>query len=271
MITTAGNNVIRNYFGMQTGRIGGSIALGVGDTTAAPGDTQLSYEAVRARVTSVASDTDNNRIVFRVAVEPGKINEIHEVGLFQDQAIQSKNRLISLVGGRSTWTNATLVTDNARVNAQTIRVDASASATEVATLSGLSQNFSAFLPTDGIAVAVYVDANVDSLSVRLGSDASNYFEFTFDNPTPGYQILRADLSVATATGTPSWASVTYLGISLTATAGGTGSIYFDSLTIEDNTSPLDNVLVVRDVLVTPQKTDSSVTTEIELSLGIDIS
>lgn len=82
MIVTTGKTVIKNFFGGQVHRIGGSIALGTGTTAAALSQTALVTEVTRFNVDSVSPDLINNRIVFKGTLQPGLITTIYEIGLF---------------------------------------------------------------------------------------------------------------------------------------------------------------------------------------------
>lgn len=271
MITTAGRQVILNYFGGLTGRIGGAIALGAGNALGSASNTKLDYEVARVQISSVTPDFANNRIVFKSSVNPGQISKISEIGLFQNQVSINRSKIMSLIGNaRSTWTNATLTAGYGRVNTQTAMVTAAASSTTVGSTSGLWHDYSGFLSTDGIAMTAFIGANVASVKLRIGSDASNYFEFSFAYPAAGYMVLRTNLANGKATGTPDWSAISYVAIVVTASSAGSGSVYFDSVSLEDNTSTVDNILVVRNVLTTPAVTDLSVATDIELSLGINV-
>lgn len=269
MLTTEGKNVIKRYFGGQVSRIGGSIALGVGTTAATVADTQLAYEAIRLQVSSVNADLANNKIIFKGSLPPGVIGTIYEVGLYDSVNTASRTKLLSLVTpARGIWTNSTIVPDNARASLKTVKVDVTASSTKGADITGMSQDLSAFAVTDRVAVAFYSTSNIASVRVRLGTDASNYYEFLYNAPAVGYNIMRAAISTATVTGSPRWGLINYVSVRPTASAAGSGSIYFDSLSVEDNTTPIDNILVMRNVLTTPKTVDTALTTNIEMSLGI---
>lgn len=271
MITTAGKDIVKKYFGGQVSRIGGAIALGVGTAAPALTDTELAYEVVRVPVSSINADLAANRIVFKTLVPAGSIGTVYEMGLYSDVNTASKTKVLSLVSqARGIWTNGTIVATNARADVKTVQIDVAANGTKNADISGLSQNLSSFVGSDAVTIAFHATANISSVKVRLGSDSSNYYELTYTSPSVGYNIMRANLSTAVVTGTPSWASINYLAIRPSATAAGAGSIFFDGLTIEDNTTPIDNFLVVRNVLATPKVMDTSLATNVELSLGISV-
>lgn len=271
MITNAGKDIVKKYFGGQVSRIGGAIALGVGTTAAALTDTELAYEVVRVPVSSINADLAGNRIVFKALVPAGSIGTTYEMGLYSDTNTSNKTKVLSLVSqARGIWANGTLTATNARADVKTVQIDVAANGTKNADISGLSQNLSNFVGSDAVVLAFQATANISSVRVRLGSDASNYYELLYNAPPVGYNIMRANLSTATVTGSPSWAAINYLAIRPSASASGAGSIFFDSLTIEDNTTPIDNFLVVRNVLATPRVMDTSLATNVELSLGITV-
>lgn len=269
MLTTAGKDVIKRYFGGQVSRIGGSIALGVGTTAATVADKMLAYEAVRLQVSSVNADLANNKIVFKGSVPPGTIGTIYEIGLYDSVNTASRTKLLSLVTpARGIWTNSTIVATNARASLKTVQIDVTASATKGADITGMAQDLSGFVGTDNLAVAFYATSNIASVRFRLGTDAANYYEFVYNAPVVGYNIMRATISSATVTGSPRWSAINFISVRPTASAAGSGSIYFDSMSVEDATTPIDNILVMRNVLATPKVLDTSLTTNVEMSLGI---
>jgi hypothetical protein len=271
MITDLGKKTIKNYFGGQVPRIGGSIALGIGNAAESASNTALNYEVARAIVTSVNADLANDRIIFKATFLPTDIGTIYEIGLFSDVILNTRRRMLSITEfTRSVWNNASIVTNNARAGRKTVQVAVAAGGTKNAEIGNLSQNFSEYVGTDSLAVGFYATSTLSSLRIRLGANADNYYEFVF-SPTSGYNILRANLSSATVTGNPSWSDVNYLALRPSATSAGSASVYLDAMAIEDNTTDnQDNLLVIRNVLATPQPTDFSLNTDVELSLGVSV-
>lgn len=83
MITTAGKDVIIQFFGGQTRHIASAIALGTGATAPALGDTALVAEVARLTVTSISADLANKRIVFKATLPAGLITDpVNELGIF---------------------------------------------------------------------------------------------------------------------------------------------------------------------------------------------
>lgn len=271
MITNGGKTTIKRFFARQVGQIAGSLALGVGTTAATVNDTKLSFEVVRVPITSINADIDNNRLVFKASVTPGQINTIYEVGLFSSQITTANIRMLNLLGNiPGLWTNGTLDITNARANPKALKIDYVANGTTNAELTGISENLSMFNDLDSFAVAFYAGSNLSSVRVRVGSDSANYFEFVVASPTAGYNIARMNKSTATKTGSPDWANISYVAVRPSATAGGAGSIWFDGLRFEENALENSNLLVARSVLGTPKVADPSINTDIEYSLGINI-
>lgn len=271
MITSAGKDIIKRYFGGQVSRIGGTIALGVGTTAPDLTNTKLAYESIRIPVSSVSADLANDRIVFKGTVPAGSMGTVYEIGLFDNPTTASRTKVLSLVSQtRGIWTNSTIVPDNARSETKTVKIDLVASGSKSAEITGLSQDLSAFTGTDSVAIAFQATANIAAVRIRLGADDSNYYQLVYNTPAVGYNIMRANLSAATVIGTPNWGTINYLAVRPTATAAGAGSVWFDSLSIEDNNTPLDSLLVIRNVLVTPKVLDASLDSNVELSLGITV-
>lgn len=268
MITNAGKDTIKKYFGKQVGGIGGAIALGVGTTAETVGDTKLAFEAVRASTGSVRSDLTNSRIIFKATFAPGIVAEIREVGLYQDAASTSRLKHLSIgQGSRAQWTNGLFGTQFGRVNTQTVKIDAPAGTSTTASINNMSQDISSYVTSDTVALAFY-STNLTSVKLRLGSDANNYQQFTF-TPQAGYNTVRATLGSATVVGAPDLSAMDYIAAIPTAGAGSTGSLYLDGLAVEDN-SITDNVLVMRKVLATPLVPDAFISTDVELSLVINV-
>jgi hypothetical protein len=78
-------------------------------------------------------------------------------------------------------------------------------------------------------------------------------------------------SSAVATGAPTWESITQLRVATTSTAGGAGTVDFDSIRIEDtDTLNPDYVLVAREVLTTPYVKENGKIQDVEFTIDISI-
>lgn len=270
MITNGGKTTIKRFFARQVGQIAGSLALGVGAQAATLSDTKLHFEVVRVPITSVSADMDNNRLVFKTQIAPGLINTAYEIGIFSSAVESSNFKALSLFGAGSTWVNGTLDATNARAGSTALKIDYVANGTTNAEFTGVAEDLSSFRDNDSFAVAFHAGANLSSVRVRMGTNSSNYYEYVIASPTAGYNIYRANRSTATITGTPSWDNISYIAVRPSATAGGAGSIWFEGIRFEDNALDSTSLLVARSVLATPKVIDPDINTDIEYSLGINI-
>lgn len=271
MITSNGKLVISKYIGGQLGRIADSIVVGAGSAAATVNDVRLQYEVSRLPVSSINVDLSSSRLVFKGSLQPGLVNTVYEIGLYSSGLLDNGTLYAPLLNSTSaTWTNGTLTSSNARANPMALKIDFSASGTTNAELSGFLIDASRFIDLDYIVVGFFATSNLSSAKVRLGTDASNYYEVPINGPVAGYNVYRVARSTAVKTGAPDWSALSYAAVRPTGTSGGSGSLYFDGLRFEANSLSTDNMLVARSVLVTPQVVDANVATDIEYSLGINI-
>lgn len=271
MITNQGKDIIKRYFTGQVPQIGGALAFGVGTTAANVADTQLVNEVYRAPVASVNADLSNSRLVFKSVIPAGSINTIYEVGLYSGSADLTQRKNITLYGGNGLWTNGAFTATNARASAQAVKIDYVANGTTNAEVSGIAEDFSSFVNSDSLVVGFYATTNLSSVRIRLGTDASNYYEAVIAAPVASsYNVHKILRSAMTKTGTPTWDAITYMAARPSATAGGAGSIYLDTVGFQSNMLGGNNVLVARWVLVTPKVTDLNIVSEVEYSLGFSI-
>jgi len=78
-------------------------------------------------------------------------------------------------------------------------------------------------------------ANITSLTVRLGSDASNYADFTINVGTPtDWQYTRTKATTVAVTGTPDWTATDYAQLRIVQT--GDGQVKWNGLRINSDGS-----------------------------------
>lgn len=268
MITSNGKAQLKRFYARQVGDIADSLGFGVGATAASLGDVRLGYEVVRVPILSINVDPGSDRIVFRAQVQPGQIKTIYEIGLWASGLSSPEATNLSLLDGPSVWTNGTLSSSNARISTSALQVNYVANGTTNAEVSGFLVDLSRYSDADAMVVAYHATTNLSSVRVRLGTDATNYYEWLLPAPVAnGYNIARVSRSAATKTGTPDWAAVTYAAIRPSATAGGSGSIFLDGIRFESNSLSVSNLLVARSV-ITPSTIDPDVTSDVEYSVRI---
>jgi hypothetical protein len=266
MITTQGRKVVTRLFGGQVATLATSLSVGTGTTAEALTDVALRAEVLNVPITSISVDEANNRVIYKATLPPAAVYSIYEVGLFYE-VVDRQNRTMVLNGLDTTWTNASLVAGPGRANNPVARIAFSANGTTNAELAGVTDNLSDFQATDFVLLSFTGHANLSSLRVRLGTDASNYFEFAVTSPVAGYNNVRVARSTATTVGIPTWDSITYLAIRPSGSAAGAGSVDFDRIGFEQNPSP-NSILVARKVLATPYLPDQFIESEIEYSHGV---
>lgn len=273
MITTVGKSVIKKFFGRQLNQIGTHLAFGVGNATAVLGDVTLNFEAFRIPVASTFFDSDSDRLIFKGSIPPGQIAKVYEIGLVYDLAAGDGSVSVPLFDTTgSVWTGGTIVTTNARVGSDNIKIDVAANGTIMASVDDLGADLSTFVSTDAVAASFTADANTSSVRVRLGSDSSNYVEFLYNSPAVGYNTMRALISSGTTTGTPDLTAINYVAARVSAKASGDTSVYFDGLRFEDNgvDDPESNLLVARFVPGSPVDIDNDLVSDVEYSLVITV-
>lgn len=272
MITSNGKLQIKRFVSKQVNEIASYISLGTGTTAASINDTKLAFEVARIPVLSISVDPNSDKVVFRGNLPPGNINTAYEIGLWAATPVET-SRTLNLIGSSVpvTWTNGTLTSVNSRANTNTLKIDYVGNGTTNSELVGIYEDLSMYRDVDSLAVAYYAGSNLSSVRVRLGYDATNYFEFLLPAPTANsYNIARLNRSTATKVGSPTWGVISYVAVRPSATAAGPGSIYLDGIRFESNPLDNSNVLVARSVLATPKVIDPDIDSDIEYSVVVTI-
>jgi hypothetical protein len=273
LITTAGRKAIVDYFAGYIGSLVGSIVVGIGTAAANVADTSLNFEFFRTPVDLSSADYANNGVVFKGTLPDTVEGTIYEVGAWSnysaaDQYVSSL--LLNFDPNVDTWTAGSYVATNSRIGSA-LQLTASASATTTSTLADVAFDLSGYSGTDQFSLAYRANnAFVANLKLRLKTDDANYYEYTINTPSSGvYTITSFNKSAMTTTGSPNWANITKVDVSTTSTAGGTGSIDFDGLRIEDrNSLREDSVLVSRTVLGTPVVKTAGLPLDVEYTITL---
>jgi hypothetical protein len=272
MITTNGRNIIQRYLARQVPTIGGSIAVGIGSTASTLSDATLNYEALRVPVSLTSFDPVNQRIIFKATLPSDLAGTYYEIGLYSgvfDSSISTQ--MLSFDPSIEAWSGGSLTTLNSRMGVNSLRLTAAASATTTALLSSVFYDLSGFYDTDVFKIAFNADANTATVRLRLRYDASSYYEYSI-TPTTGYNVTSFLRSAMTKTGTTvAWNNITSVEIAVIAKAAGTTNVDFDSLRIENvNVPVIDNLLVARSVLGTPQSKTNVSPMDVEYALDVNI-
>ena len=280
MITNEGKNQIKRYLAGYVPYVAGSLAIGIGSSTETLTEKTLQYEVARVDIQSVTYNFATNKLIFKGSLPNEFAGIIYEVGLFSSIAS------LPMIGSRvitnfdstlENWRNlddtvSSYAVPNSRIGGDALLHTPAASATATATLRNLTYDFSYNTAADKFSFAyANVNTNVSANTVKFLTDSSNYYTFNiFVNNTVGYKIVNKTKAEAVATGSPSWAKITEIQVTTTAT-GGQADVEFDGIRVDNpNEYGLDNILVSRKVLSTPVATVAGQPQDIEYSLDIAI-
>lgn len=273
LITTEGKKAVLRYLAGQTGTLAQSLAVGTGQTAAAVGDLRLVFEVARQNITVTSPDFINQKLIFKATLPQEVEGNIYEVGAFTLSQYDTTGRtLLNFDADTEPWSAGTFPTDTTRIGADSLRVNAALSTTTTSSLTNVLFDVSDFRDPDLFTMAyVPQDANLASLKIRLKTDASNYFEYTFTGLTTGYKVESFARNQMTKTGSPTWDNITSVDLLVTAKAAGATNVDFDGLRIDAAgiVNP-DNVMISRTVLGTPVTKLGGMEMDVEYSLDVTI-
>jgi hypothetical protein len=273
LITTEGKKAILRYLAGHSGAFGRSIAVGTGQTAVALTDTKLVFEVARGDVNIISPDYTTQKLVFKTTFPQNTEFAIYEIGLLTVSASDPYGKLLlNFDQETEAWSAGTFQADTSRIGADALRVNAALSTTTTSTLSDLFLETAEYLDSDRFSLAYQPqDANLNSLKIRLKTDASNYFEYVSTQLTTGYKVESWAKSAMTKIGNPAWDSITSVDIIVNAKAAGATNVDFDGLRIDSLNIPnTEYALVSRTVLGTPVvKTDVS-QMDVEYTLDVTI-
>lgn len=276
MRTNAGKDAIRRSIAGYTKSFAGAIAVGIGTDAESSASTRLTHEVARVAVDSVGLDLTASQVVYKGTLPTELDLTCSEVALFTTfksagaGAYDSASLFNASVNENWTLgTNAAYETVNQKVGFQTVTLRPVASATSTARLYA-KKDYSGYSNNDVFNLAYNVGNGFTSaVNVRFGVDDTNYYTVGFTPVTSGYKISTTAKSAAVATGTPSWANIEYIEVRVTATAGGTAAVDFDSLRIEDTDTLDTSYAMVDRELVSPTKRKvAGRTTDVEYKVPI---
>lgn len=260
-----------------------SIAFGIGNNGETINDTKLQFEVGRSDIALVSYDFVNNKLVFKASVDESFGGTIYEAGLYSTPANDVAGEFGSKVlttfdSDLEEWVDATsgvaatFSAPNTRIGADSLIHTPAASGTKSDTQTQLFLDLSGYSAADKFVFSFYVgNAFVSNVKFRLMTDSANYYEFSLGSQTAGYKIIEQAKSAAVATGTPDWSNITEIRVTTTATAGGSASIQYDGVRIDDADSfNQDYVLVSREILATPFVKQAGMVQDIEFTLDVNI-
>ena len=278
MITANGRRFIKRYLAGQSGTLVGAISVGIGNAAPTLNDAQMQFEFARVPVTVTDYDFAADQLVFKGTLNEEVDGTIYEVGLWTAEvnsaAGNQESRLITTFDSETEeWDIETFDAANTRIGTDSLKHTPAASGTSASVLTGITLDLADFTSLDTFVMAFYVaNANTASAKVRFRTDASNYYEFTVSAPTSGYKFATFAKGTATVVGTPDWSNINELEIRTTATSGGSASVQYDGIRIEDvDTIAPEYGLIARTVLSVPIDKTEGIVRDVEYVLPVNIS
>lgn len=278
MITSRGRTFIKQYLAGHAGTLVGAMSVGIGDQAATLNDERMQFEFARVPVLVTDYDFANDQLVFKGTLDESVEGEIREVAIWTAEVNSSagnqESRLITSFDSETEeWDVETFGTATTRIGPDSLQHSPAASTTAASVLSGISVDLVDFSSLDSFILAYSVDnSNCDSIEIRLRTDASNYYSLNIASPTAGYKFDVFTKGSAAVVGVPDWADINEVEVRTTATAGGSASVGYDGLRIEDVDSIAPEYgLVARSVLSTPFNKEEGIVQDFEYALPVNIS
>jgi hypothetical protein len=258
MITKFGKRFLTNYLAGNISFPEKELALGIGNTAANVdgNDTRLEFEFYRVpvKLTSIdiaeVSGSFVYKAVFVATIPQDMAGVVSEIALYPASRTSINNfdsKFISSFENNVLWEDSTGSNPQIALNdsTYTFKIGETAvliqsplsTAKEYKTATG-TLDLSGYSINDSLSIAYKkVDANLSKIRVKFYSSDTHYcyVDFTPASGT-GDRIQSASLSTLfsnTSTTPPDFNNIINLGVEVTATSGGTTSVYFDGIRIND--------------------------------------
>lgn len=278
MITERGSTFIKRYLAGQSGTLVGALSVGIGNAAPTPNDERMQFELARVPVLVTDYDFENDQLVFKGTMGEEMEGVIYEVGIWTSEVNsapgnQESHIITTFDSETEDWDVETFDTANTRIGVDSLKHTPAAGGASSSVLSGITLDLVDFTSLDTFVLAYYVaNSNTASIAVRLRTDAANYYQFSVTNPTSGYNFSSFTKGSATVVGIPDWADINGVEIRTTAKSGGSASVQYDGLRIEDVDSIAPEYgLVARHVPALPIEKEEGTVQDIEFALQVSIS
>jgi len=258
MITKFGKRFLTNYLAGNVAFSAKELAFGIGNTTPDTNgnDTRLDFEFYRVPVKFTSIDIAEvsgsfvYKAVFVATIPQDVAGVISEIALYPASRTSINNfdsKFISSFENNVLWEDSIGSNPSIQLNSPTFTSkigensvlvqSPSSTATEYKTATG-TIDLSGYSINDSLAIAYNkADANLSKIRVKFYSSTTQYCYIDF-TPTSGTgdKIQSATLATLfsnTSATPPDFKNITNLGVEVTATSGGTTSVYFDGIRIND--------------------------------------
>lgn len=290
LITTAGQKAIAAYLAGIIPEWAGSLAIGTGTTAAALADTSLVMEFDREPVTAKAvlyggGASGKHRIVCKTTIPAQVAGTITELGIYSiSGGVSGAAQSVMLSGlydddwevySGGAWTDIATTPEivYTKIGADSTTLTTSGTTTKYRLNTGGS-DFSMYTASDKFTFAAYYTVGtVSGITIKFYTDDTNYYSYaptvsTFIGAAVNtYTISSYTKSLFTATGSPSWSSITAIGIDVAS--GGAATMHIDGIRVDDSdSSDSDLALVSRAVL--PSAKIKSAGSEMDIEYYLDV-
>lgn len=290
LITTEGKRTIASYMAGLVPTWAGALAVGSGTTLSDVADDSLVMEFDRQEVNAMAvlfggGAGGTHRIIAKATIPSQVSGSIRELGLYSVSADVSGAASAQLLTGMfdddwqvysgGSWIDIATTPDTtySRIGVDAVKLETNAATTNYR-LNTDGLDLSMYTPSDLFTIAAYyTTGTVTSVAIRFYTDDSNYYSYSPSVSTivggaaNTYTISQYAKSLFTATGTPSWSSISSIGINVGS--AGAAAIAIDGIRVDDaDRSDTDVVLVSRSVLGVPKIKSAGSEMDIEYYLDV---
>ena len=298
MITKFGKRFLTDYIAGNSDFYNKDIALGIAtgtDLAVADTNTRLGFEFYRLPVNLNSIDIQDNGLggynyfaIFKTTIPQDVAGVITELGLYPGIRKSTNfydSKFVTSFENNTTWfdssngnpvlkANSTSPSFTAKIGESMVQIDVLTSSTKEYKNSVVNLDLSGYSVNDSLAIAYKkVDNNVTKIRVKFYSSDTQYYYADF-TPASGSGDRIQSVNMSTVFGNvsspaPDPTNITKVGIEVTAGSGGTSTVYFDGLRINDeDTFDPQYGLIARSVLTTPIIKPSGRPVDIEYKLQL---
>lgn len=208
MITETGKRVLFDFFSGARVSWAGAIAIGVHAKQPGPTDSDIEFPVEVAPVNIIVPEQSTQSVITRATFPPLTDSEIYEIGLLSENSTYAFEKIVNFDSAGEQFSGGVPDKLNRRVGSEAVRLAATGSCT----YTGQNFSFERYEQRARFSLAYYKPtASSLQIYVRVGQDASNYFNYSLvDNGPAGYKVKHWEKSQFSSVGAPTWSRVSYL-------------------------------------------------------------
>lgn len=299
MITKFGKRFLSDYLAGNSDFLSKELALGIASQAqlaVSDTNTRLGFEFYRVPVDLSSINIEDNGsggynyfVIYKSTIPQGISGVISEVGLYPG-ARQSLNfydsKFITSFENNITWTdsngNSPALESNSsdgttfvsKIGENMVKFIVSQSTSKEYKNSIVLLDLSGYSVNDSLTLAYKKsDSNTSKIRIKFYSADTDYYYADFI-PSGSNEDKIQSVSMSTVfnniVGSPDLTNITKIGVEVTAGSGGSTTVYFDGLRINDeDTFDPQYGLIARSILTTPLKKPSGRPVDIEYKLQLE--